>query len=269
MTTYTDSLIITETMRRYNAKTSRYESVVTKKPDPWEGAPRGIRVISRLNGSFWVYECMDKPIHRRYKGNSSNPWEIWCNLSSHTLQKEVNLLLEGGCAFPDFDGAPEGQRFYANWVYVISDGTGWEPRVAADGVVYHKSRGVWMIVNNARVKGIDWYQKSTSWDVILVDPTPEEPKPVVHHTTKVDTVINHVVAGEVTRNWANGAGVLLHDQKIQEGDVIHDLGSGNFWYVRSNGYWSIGPGNPSLPTIVRSENWVMPQSFRIVSRAVN
>lgn len=158
--TYDNPPIITSTMRRYNPKTTRYESVVT---DPWAGAPKGIRVISSIAGGLFVM-LEDSFVYKAQGGGT------WVQGSQTDVAKEVAWHASIGSEFPDFDGAPEGQRFYVDW------GKGdLQPAVDTGDGVHVLIRGEWWKQDG--VYGLKWYSKNFA-DVILVDPAPEEPKPI-------------------------------------------------------------------------------------------
>ena len=165
MTTYTDSLIITETMRRYNTKTSRYESVVTKRPDPWEGAPRGIRLTYR---NLYLDVISNDGYFRRKLQSDTGFWKL---KDDPNPQWEVAAAQRTGWHFPDFDGAPKGQRFYVQW----GSNSAFEPGVDTGDGVHVLIRGKWW--KQSGVYGLKWY-RDDGIKLILVDPTPEEPKPI-------------------------------------------------------------------------------------------
>lgn len=277
--------------RKYNPSTGKYEL-----PDPWANAPiKGIRAV-RSDGVLVVAN------EASFAHILHGEWDSFANYRN--LQEWLTEVRTLGWKFPDFDGMPEGVRFY-HW-----SGTKWNPNVALpDGRCWSRMAGD-LLGNKSAAEWIDWHR--SHWKVVLVD---EEPKPepkavgthggtpiVVHHYPAIDDTL---VWGDSAKryflnDWTTGqsasssGGVGTNDgyrnpnrepqeePEFQPGDVIRDLDNGTLWYAHATGlngspgsarqkvrsYQQIGNRNLSAPTIVKAINWVRPERFKVISKAV-
>lgn len=291
--------------RKHNPSTSKYDPI-----DPWADAPiKGVRVMPVQGPAIATRHMVLGDFEEGFAWRwPSGLWDRAAYRLCRSLQEAVTSHQEKGAQFPDFDGMPEGVRFY-HW-----SGTKWNPNVALpDGRCWSRMAGD-LLGDKSAAEWIDWHR--SHWKVVLVD---EDPKPkvesvldiqdkvnkalgepkvvgthggtpiVVHHshpaldepiswyTGKPISLRSGAILGEVAnRFYLDSWSKPKEEPEIQPGDVIRDLDNGTLWYAHSSpsvttkvqSYQQIGAKNLSVPTVVRAVNWQKPKRYRVISKAV-